>query len=172
MSSLATLEALALAYSEKNRQVAELIETIQREVEAVHSRHREALQQATAESAGAKAALERAVRLSPEIFAKKPRTRAAHEVLFGMRRGRATIAWDDESALIRRIRRLGAARSHLLLHTEIHPNKPALIKLPAAELAKLRVKLIPGEDEVVVRLQQGEAEKQAALLLEAATPPA
>lgn len=92
-----------------------------------------------------------AVEAAPELFAK-PRTRTVHGVRYGWQTGKARIEIPDETETIRRIERLPDGQSELLLQRKVSVYKPAVLDLTAADLRRLGIRQVPGEDSVIVKV--------------------
>lgn len=78
----------------------------------------------------------------------QPRTHQIHGYTLGFRRGRDSLRIADEAVTIERIQTWG--RTTQLTRTKVSIDMHALGKLSDADLAKVLVQRVPGDDDIVV----------------------
>jgi arsenate reductase-like glutaredoxin family protein len=115
-----------------------------------------------------RAALGAAIEASPELFTR-PRTVTLHGVRVGYMKAKGRIVWDDEAAVIARIRKLlPEAQAELLIRVKESVHKPAVYDLTAGDLKRLGIQIEGDGDEVLIRSAAGEVDKLIEALLKEA----
>jgi hypothetical protein len=110
-----------------------------------------ALREAIGAERGCRLALEQAVSCAPHLF-DRPRTRVTHGIRYGWRTTSAVIEIPDEAATVAKIERLlPEEQQALLLRRTVRVHKPAVLDLTAADLRRLGIRQVPGEDGVIVK---------------------
>lgn len=106
--------------------------------------------------------------LAPQLFAKSPRSLSVDGVRAGYRKGEDTLDWDDDEAVIKRIRALIPDSADLLIRCEESLVKDGLAQLPAASLQALGIRRIPGVDSPFVTIGATEVDALVKAILAAA----
>lgn len=110
-------------------------------------------------------ALLEAVRGAPDLFAK-PRTRTVHGIRYGWQLGKPSIEIADEAKTIKRIREtVNAAQQELLIRVTERVDRRAVLDLTAADLRRLGIRQLPGEDLPVVSLPKDGVDRLVETLL-------
>ena len=106
----------------------------------------------------AKDKLEDAIATSGDLFVK-PRTQTAHNIKFGVQQSKTTLTWDNEEELLIAIKKKFPTLISTLIKREEKPVVNALMQLPKSDLKRLPLKVVEGEDYVVVKPADNEIEK-------------
>ena len=164
---LAIIERQALAYRTARdalaAQVAELEAALQSLKVARLSRLRDAL----AHALDAEAALREAVTGSPAALWDSPRTRVLHGIKVGYAKARGKVSFDDEAAVIARIRKLlPADQAALLIRVREAVHKPAVYDLTAADLRRLGITVSEDSDQIVIKDAASELDKALQAILD------
>ena len=142
--------------------LAEDIKALQRK--ALRSRLR-ALRNRISEQAASEEALRAAIRARPDLFVS-PRTISVDGIKFGLRKQPGAVAVGDEAQAIRRLRERFPSRAEALIRVRETLDRPALRKLPAAELAQIGVTMEKATDEVTIAAASGDLDRVVAALLD------
>lgn len=165
MITLNDIETAALDYSQAREDLGDVVRGLTEQIEALKRAHLDQLRLRVAKAAAARAALARLVEDHPELFAK-PRTHVLHGLKVGWVKGKGRLEWDDEAAVIERIRRLWSEdEAQLLIRVIEQPNREALAQLSVAALRQLGVRLVGDEDRVLIKPLDGEVDKLVDALL-------
>jgi len=164
-ATLHELERLALAYAQARAVVSERVDALQREIDALRRRRIKGIKAAWGEAGYHQERLKAAVAAHPELF-EKPRTMVLHGVKFGLQKGRGTVSYADEAAVIARIDRLLPEQADVLVKTTRRLVKKALAGLDTRTLARLGCTLEETADQVVVKVAGDEIDKIVARILE------
>lgn len=105
-----------------------------------------------------------AVECAPELF-RRPRTRTTHGIRYGWQSGKARIEIPDEARTIALIEKLPEAQSVLLLQRRVSVYKPACLDLTAADLRRLGIRQVAGEDQVIVKVMDDAVDRLVDALL-------
>ena len=158
------LEGLAQEYASAVLARQQLVTATRNRLAQVAAEMAPALREAIAAERDCRDDLAAAVECAPELF-RKPRTRTTHGIRYGWQTGKARIEIPDEAETIRRIERLPEAQSVLLLQRKVSVYKPACLDLTAADLRRLGIRQIEGEDQVVVKVMDDAVDKLVDALL-------
>lgn len=113
----------------------------------------------------AHATLAQAIAASPELF-QKPRTVTMHGIRLGIMKSRGEISWDDEAAVIRRIRaQLPTDQAELLIRVKESVAKAAVYDLAASDLKRLGIRIEGAGDVVTIKDATGDLDKWLDALL-------
>ncbi len=114
-----------------------------------------------------KAELEEAIDSNRGLFVK-PKSRSLNGIQFGLKKGKGVLSWSiKDSLLLKRIKRMFPKKSKQLIKVTETPVKNELAKLKADDLKKLGCTVTGTGDVVFVKVEQTDAEKAAAAILEA-----
>lgn len=135
----------------------------------IYTQHRAGLDAAAEEEAAARAELQNLVDGAPQLFAR-PRSITVDGVKCGYRKGEDMLDWDDEEAVIRRLRALALVDANpVLIRTVESINVAALAELDGNELRRAGVRRIPGVDQSYISFIDSDVEKMAKAFLADAT---
>jgi len=102
--------------------------------------------------------LEKDIQDNPHLFIK-PRKVAAHGIVFGIEQSKATLQIADPKRTVALIRKHLPDQADVLIAVEEAPVKKAVEKLPAADLKRIGVAVVPGVDTVVIRPATSDVDK-------------
>ncbi len=157
--TLQELENLTKDYADAYSALCNCVETLEAELREVKRRRRPQLIKLIQAAATTKTALSLAVTASPDLF-KKPKTRVLHGVCVGFRKQKGKVTFDNEGAVIRRIReQLPRDQAELLIRVQESVHKPAVYDLVAADLKRLGIKIEDDEDKPVVKSADTDIDK-------------
>lgn len=120
--------------------LAERATTLQAELEAVTRRKLPGIKSAVAAVAQADADLKVRIEAAPALF-QKPRSVVLHGLKLGYQKGKGRMAWDDDSQVVKLVRKHFPEQFDVLCKTTEKPVKAALANLTAQELKRLGVSL-------------------------------
>lgn len=170
MASLYEIETATKEYSEKRRQLADLIHDLENQIADLKRKALPGVRRALDRATEAQDKLHNLISESPELFVK-PRTLTWHGVKIGYQKAKGTITWDDEEAVVKLIRKHFPDQVDILIKSKEVPVKTALAQLTVAELKKLGVSVVEAGDEVIIKTTDSEIDKLVDTLLKVADPP-
>ena len=167
--TLDQIESITKTYADSHGELAEKVQSLTDQIEALKRRHLPAIKRAVERAAEHKAALAAAVASTPALFAK-PRTVIFHGIKVGLQKGKGGITFADADRVVQLIHKhYPEDEAGALLHVTEKPDKDALGKLPVAELKKLGCEIEDAGDAVVIKPAAGEVDKIVNALLKGAT---
>jgi hypothetical protein len=158
MADMKEIEALAASYRQAHDAFDDALRAFERDVAAVRAEHRATLRRSLTTAANRLEKLETAIGESRHLF-QKPRTTVVDGVKLGLQKGKDTLAWDNETVLIKRIETLFPDDIDLYVKTVQTPLKTPLAQLDDVTKRRLGVRVEPGADAVLVKLLDGDIEK-------------
>ena len=165
MTMIANIEQQAAEYAAARAALTDRVAILQAEVAALTRRELPGIRQAVAEAASHHDRLHRLIEVSPELF-EKPRTQVFSGVRCGYMTGKARVEIPDEAETIRRIRDLlPAAQAELLIAVSERVDKRAVADLTTADLKRLRIRVEPGAEAIVIKPTDSAVDKAVAALL-------
>ena len=164
-TSLATIEQSAKAYSEKRDTLSSIVTLLNQQIEALKQAALPDLRRAVAKAAEKQADLTALVDGARHLFIK-PKTLIFHGIKVGLRKGSGGIDWQDDAALVARIKKLfPTEEAELLIKTTEKPIAKALANLDVAELKKLGCTVEATGDVVVISPVDSHVDKLVTALL-------
>ena len=112
-------------------------------------------------------ALDQLLVAAPQLFAK-PRSLSVDGVRCGYMKAPDTLDWDDDAAVIARIKALKADLAPVLVRTQESLVVDALAGVDAKDLIALGVRTITGADNSFITVSDNDAEKLTKLVIAAA----
>ena len=161
---LTEVDKAARIYAEKRGAVAGLMEALKRTLDDAQRAMLPGIQEAADAAATARAALKQAIIERAEEF-QKPRTRTYHGVRVGLRTLPRGVSYGSDASVVHRIRERLPDRFESLVRVTERPVVAALAALPAAQRDLLGIKVVPGEEAVVIRPADGGLDKAVEALL-------
>ncbi len=160
------IESLTRDYAEVRRLLAEQVDELQTELEGARRRHLPGIKVAVAQAAGAHAKLAAALAAAPELF-EKPRSLIIEGIRVGFQKQKGKVEFEDEGAVIDRIRRLlPTPQAELLIRTRESVDKNAVYDLTAADLKRLGIRITDDEDAVLIKPVDSEVDRLVTALLQ------
>lgn len=166
--SIENIEQLAAEYSSRRKDLSVLVMEMQERIEAIRIKSLEAIRIAVANAAEAHDALFVAIQNAPGEF-DKPKTRTLHGIRCGYMKQRGQVVFDNEPAVIKRIReQLPAMQAELLIRVSESVHKPAVYDLAVADLKRLGIRIEDDSDVVTIKPVDKEVDKLVDALLKSA----
>ncbi len=164
MTTQADIQGRAEALATTRDALAELLRTLQAEIETVKAGAMPDIRKAARKVAEQHNRLRELIAANPGLF-ERPRSHVIHGLRYGLQKARGKMSWPCDSQLIERIHKLAAAGEisddqveMLIARTERTVAK-ALEKLDARLLKRLGVTVAADTDEVLIKSVDGEVEK-------------
>lgn len=165
MSTLAEIEQQAAEYAAARAALTDRVAILQAEIDALTRREMPCIRQAVEAAASHHDLLHHAIEAAPDLF-EKPRTQIFSGIRCGYMTGKARVEIPDEAETIRRIRaQLPADQAQLLIAVSERVDKRAVADLTAADLKRLRIRVEPGADDIVIKPTDSAVDKIVAALL-------
>ncbi len=136
--SMNDIELKAKAFHEARSLLAERVQNLRDEQEAIKRRLLTGIKNSLARFRDAHAQLLELVESHPELF-KKPKTRTLHNVRVGWVKQRGKMEIEDAQRVVELIEKLLPEQAASLISTKKSPDKKALGELTARELKRLGV---------------------------------
>lgn len=160
----AASDRLAVAHAATSARAALCQDEIKAAIQPIYDRHRSGMDAAAEEEAAAHRALMSLLEAAPQLF-EKPRSISVNGVRAGYRKAEDTLDWDDDGALIKRIRALLPEQADILIRTEETIVLDAFAQLPATLHRKLGARRITGADNPFITIGSADVEKLAQALI-------
>lgn len=172
-SRIEEIDTLAREYATARRRLAERVESLQVELQALHRRRRDGIIDAAQLARAAQEELLAAVEAAPELFVK-PKAMTLHGIKIGFQKGKGSATWEiDDDKLVAKIKHIYAADEitmAVLIKTTEEPSKDGLKTLDAKELARLGVKIEGVDDVPFVKSTDSEVDKLVKAILKEGQP--
>lgn len=162
------IETATKHYADTRENLAELVESMVAQIEAIQRQQLPAIKRVVARAAQRHAQLTALIESCPHCF-EKPRSLVFHGIKIGYRKGTGGITWEDDAQLINLIRKHLPDLEDLLIKTTETPIKKALGDLEVSDLKRLGVTVEDTGDQVVIKPVDGNVEKTVKALLKNAT---
>lgn len=154
-----TIEKHAGDYAADRAHLAELVGRMQTEIDAVKQRYLPDIRSAVAQGGTSRDALHAAIEAAPTLF-EKPKTRVLMGIKCGFRKLKGQVSFQDEGAIIERIRaQLPKTQADLLIRRKESVDKNACYDLTLADLKRLGISIADDEDTVVIKPADGGVDK-------------
>lgn len=134
------------------------IHAVEEEQRKLKQKHKTRLKSLVEEYVNAKTDLKAGLEESPSLFTS-PKTKVLHGIKIGYRKMRGKIGWDNEAAVIARIKQCYDDEAGVLITVTEKPNKDALEKLAAKDLKKLGITVTDPDDQVVIKPVDSDIDK-------------
>lgn len=165
MPTLAEIEQFTAAYADRRRALVEAVQELESEIAKLKAARWPLIRDIALVVTALHEELGTMIMQSPECF-ERPRTRIIHGIKVGLKKAKGTVEWDDEAAVIRRIRaQLPPEQVELLVRVSESVHKPAVYDLTAGDLKRLGIRVVDDGDQPVVRSTDGDIDKLLAAVL-------
>jgi len=177
MTTTTTLEDLqkrAASLSRLRDTLAELLATLQSEIDTVKTGHMAAIRRAARQIAQQHQELAAQIAANPQLFAK-PRSYVVDGLKFGLQKQKGKMSWDDDAGLCRRIADLAEKgllteeQAALCVRTKAAPVASALEQLDAKLLKRLGITVSADTDAPLIKSVDSEVEKAVNAVIRDAT---
>jgi len=166
--TLNQIDTKARAYSDARDRLRELCAALEDGMKALRQEHLPGIRRALNRAAEAEAALEALVEQAPELFVK-PKTVILHGIRVGFVKSKGKIEFSDADRVVALIKKHFPDQADVLIATTEKPVKDALNGLTAADLRKLGINVVEGDDAVYIKPADSALDKMVDALLKAAT---
>jgi hypothetical protein len=170
-TTLDDLNEGARTLAEARAQLGTLVQALNAGLEAMKAENMPEIRAAIETATAAWQALELGIQLNPQLFVK-PRTVAAHGIVFGIQKGKGSIEIADPDATVRLIRKHLPELADTLIATKETPVKKAVERLPVADLKRIGATVVDAGDQVVIRPAPSDVDKLVKALVRAELDPA
>ena len=148
--SIANLTALVKRFKVRFATTVDLAAGLNRQISIARESGVPDVRRAARRLASVRSELTSALESSRDLF-KKPRTRTIEGVKVGFRTGKATYRWDNDKALIARIRELLAPElAAVLIRSTEKPVATAIAGLTASDLEAIGIECVEPTDDPFV----------------------
>lgn len=157
--SMHEIENAARIFSDAHEQLGGTVSELERQIEDLKRQALPVIKRAVRRATEARDRLHSMVEANPDLF-EKPRTQVIAGIRVGINKRRGRIEYDDEAAVIERIRRLlTAEEAEVLIRVSEAVNKQAVYDLMASDLKRLGIRITDDEDQVVIKPTDSDVDK-------------
>jgi hypothetical protein len=164
MATLGEIDTMAKTFSDARQRLSDTLQDLKDKQEALLRQYLPGMKSQVNIVKEKEEALKGAIEDSPEIFVK-PRSIIMHGVRCGFRKGKGKLDWEDDTQVVKLIKKHHADQVDLLIKTVEKPVESALKQLDVAELMKLGITVEATGDVVIAEPTDSEIEKQVKKLL-------
>ena len=166
--TLEDIETQAKHYAAAREVLADIVGTMNGEIEDIKRRNMRRLKKAVAAASEHRAALKACIEDGPDLFVR-PRTVVMHGIKLGFQKGKGKIEIEDPARTCKLIHKhFTPDIVELLIATEETLVKAALNELSASDLRKIDVQVTEAGDQVVIKPADSAVDKLVEALLKAA----
>lgn len=159
------IEQYASKYAIARNFLAKHVQDLQAEIEAARRKRIADIKAAVSVAAGCHSTLSNSIEQRPDLF-EKPKTVVIDGIRLGYRKQKGKVEFDDEEAVISRIRKLVPAdQVELLIRVKETVDKEAVVDLTVADLKRLGIRVTDDEDVVHIKATDGDVDKLVKALL-------
>lgn len=165
MTTLSSIETLTGVYANERASLAQLVMRLEDSIETLKRAQIDGIKQALARTTGAQAKLHSAIAENPELFTK-PKTLIISGIKVGYIKQKGKVEFDDEAAVIGRIRKLlPKEQAELLIRVREGVHKPAVYDLTAGDLKRLGIRVVDDGEAIVIKPVDDQLDKLLSALL-------
>lgn len=165
MATIQEIEVKAQGYGAAREALAGVLAALDDETRALRKKYLARIRTLVATAKARRAELHDLIAESPALFVK-PRTKILHGVRCGFGKGKGKVEFDDEDAVIARIRKLlPEEQAELLISVKESVSKSAVCDLSGDDLKRLGIRVEGTGDVVVIKDAAGEVDKLVEALL-------
>jgi len=161
---LSEIEKLTEEYASQREVLKEYINSLEDQIREIKKKCLPAIRKAAERTADKHNALRLAIEGSPELFIK-PKTVIFHGVRIGFMKGRGEIQWEDESQVIKLIKKHFPDDSETYIKMTERVIKGALSQLAVADLRRIGVTVVETGEEVIIKPTDSEIDRLVNALL-------
>ena len=152
------IEDLTKTFSQARDNLRRELVTIEGAIRRIKESRLDRLRELVSDANNAHDDLNIAITESPGLF-KSPRTRTMHGIKAGLQKSTGSLKFASEEKVIELIRKHFPDKEDLLINTKETVVKKPLGKLPADDLKKIGVAVIPGKDCVLIKPADSDIDK-------------
>lgn len=169
ITPLSQIESAAFKYSQARKNLADLMQTMQEQIDAIKRTHLSGIKSAVGKCTKQHTELKELIEAHPESF-EKPRSHVFHDIKVGYRKGTGGIVIHDEDQTVNLIRKhFDREVFDTLIKTTETPIKKSLETLDVATLKKIGCSVEDTGDVVFIKPTDSAVEKAVNALLKEAT---
>ena len=162
--SLDKIETLTNKLATERDVLASLVDELQEVMEQSKEMALPDIKRAAKRVLKAKEKLEVVIGDNPQLFVK-PRTITMSGIKIGFQKGKGLLGYKDAGAVIKLIRKHYPEKEDVLVKTSESIVKKAINNMPASELRRIGITVIPGEDQVLIKPAGSDIDKLVAAYL-------
>ncbi|WP_153117406.1 hypothetical protein [Rhodocyclus tenuis] len=160
----AAAQRLADAHRQSVTRATALEHALSEAAAPIYAAHRPAIDEAAAHEAECQAELQALIDGAPQLFAR-PRSILVDGVKCGYRKAEDGIDYDDEAAVIKRIKALLPDQSDLLVRSQESINVEAVAQLDSAVRRQIGIRSVSGADASFISFTDTDVEKLVKAIL-------
>jgi hypothetical protein len=164
MSTLFDIETSTKKFSDARTNLGDLVQSLNDGIELMKRDYMTKIKKAVVVAAEKKADLHALISESQDLFVK-PRTVIFHGIKVGMAKGKGSIEWEDESVVVKLIKKHFPDEVDKLIKTTEKPIKKNMADLSASDLKKIGVQVEECGDIVYIKATDSEVDKIVNALL-------
>lgn len=150
MSTIEEIEARAKLLADARAELAERVNRIRDEQEAIKRKLLTGVRNALARARDAHDALHKAIEAAPELF-EKPKTRTLHGVRCGYMKQRGKLLWEDDRTLVDALRKALGEEAEGFIRVTEKPLAARLQDLSARDLKRIGVTVTEDSEAIVIK---------------------
>jgi hypothetical protein len=158
MTTMNDIQKQAREYSDARQDLEVRVKKLAALKDHIEKRYMPGITRALLALVEAKEALRGLVDAARDLF-EKPKTQIFSGVKIGLKKGKGKIEWDDDDAVVKRIKKNHPELVDQLIIREEKPSKKGLATLDVKQLKALGVSVEEAGDQVVVKDMDSEIEK-------------
>jgi hypothetical protein len=162
--TLSEIEILAKQLSDARQNLKQGLDELDSEMTAIKKKFLPALRRAVEKAAQRHEALRGAIEEAPGLFVK-PKTVIFHGIRLGYMKGKGEIIWDDESQVIKLIKKHFPDDYEAYIKVTEKVLKTSVAAMSVSDLKKIGVTVIETGDEVFIKPTDSEIDKLINALL-------
>jgi len=162
--TLSEIERLAKQLADARQNLKEGLDELDSEMAAIKKKFLPALRRAVEKAAQRHEALRGAIEEAPELF-QKPKTVVFHGIRLGYMKSKGEIIWDDESQVIKLIKKHFPDDYEAYIKVTEKVFKTSVAAMSVSDLKKIGVTVIETGDEVFIKPTDSEIDKLINALL-------
>lgn len=155
---LKAIETRAAEYAEARKKMEQSIDALKREIDRLKRGARPGIEKQIDQVALLRQELLTAIGENPHLF-KKPKSRLFHGIKCGFRKLKGKIVYDDEAAVIARIKKNFPEAVDATIRTEEKVNKQALGEWTVTALRQIGAQAIDDSDEPFIKAADTDYDK-------------
>ena len=162
--TLSEIEQLAKQLADARQNLRQGLDELEFEMAVIRKKYLPALRRAVEKAAQRHEALRGAIEEAPELFVK-PKTVIFHGIRLGYMKGKGEIIWDDESQVIKLIKKHFPDNYEAYIKVTEKVFKTSVAAMSVSDLKKIGVTVIETGDDVFIKPTDSEIDKLINALL-------
>ncbi len=162
---IGTIEKMTKDYADARGTLTGRVTEVNDAIDLIKRRYLPLIKHAVNTAMERKSKLQGEIENNPQLF-KKPRTLVLHGIKVGFQKQRSGMDWNDDSSVVKLIRKHFPEQVDVLVKITEKPVQSALNQLTVGDLKKLGVSVSEGGDEALIKPTDTDIDKLVAKLLE------